>query len=37
LMTKIAKGEMKTTDLSTKEGQEAFKREFKAQMKAGKG
>ena len=37
LMTKIAKGEMKTTDLSTKEGQETFKREFKAQMKAGKG
>ena len=36
LMTKIARGEMKTTDLSTKEGQEAFKREFKAQMKAGK-
>lgn len=36
LMTKIAKGEMKTTDLSTKEGQEAFKREFKAQMRARK-
>ena len=36
LMTKIARGEMKTTDLSTKEGQEVFKREFKAQMKAGK-
>ncbi|MDD6630030.1 MAG: 50S ribosome-binding GTPase [Faecalibacterium sp.] len=36
LMTSIAKGEMKTSDLSTKQGQEAFKREFKAQMRAGK-
>lgn len=36
IMTKIAKGEMKTTDLSSKEGQEMFRREFKAQMKAGK-
>ena len=36
LMTKIARGEMKTADLSTKEGQEAFKREFKAQMRARK-
>ena len=35
-MTKIARGEMKTTDLSSKEGQEMFKQEFKAQMKAGK-
>ena len=36
IMTKIARGEMKTTDLSSKEGQEMFKQEFKAQMKAGK-
>lgn len=36
IMTKIAGGEMKTTDLSSKEGQEMFKQEFKAQMKAGK-
>lgn len=36
IMTKIARGEMKMTDLSSKEGQEMFKQEFKAQMKAGK-
>ena len=36
LMTRIAKGEMKTTDISTKESLAMFKQQFKAQMNVKK-